>query len=156
MMRPVAIAIADAARARVFTFTRLDDDAPLALHERADLVSPERRVRPRELWTDARPRGNPNPSGHGDPVDDHREDHLAEVDRRFAAEVVQQLAAVADATGAVRVALVASPRFLGHLREHAGPLYQRGLTVEEVARDLTREDPRELRAHLGQLGVLPV
>ncbi len=155
-MQALAIVIADAARARLFTWKRETDDDPAPiLRERVDLVSPERRVPHKELWTDARPRGNPGAGGHGDPVDDHRDDHLAEVDRRFAAEVLTRVAALADETACKRVALVAAPRFLGYLREHTSALQRKGVTVEEVARDLTRETAPELRAHLGQLGVLP-
>ena len=155
-MQALAIVIADAARARLFTWKRESDDDPApTLRERADLVSPERRVPHKELWTEARPRGNPNAGGHGDPVDDHRDDHLAEVDRRFAAEVLTRLAALTDEAACQRVALVAAPRFLGYLREHTGALQKKGVTIEEVARDLTRETPTELRSHLGDLGVLP-
>lgn len=155
-MQALAIVIADAARARLFTWKRESDDDPApTLRERADLVSVERRMPRSELWTDARPRGNPGAGGHGDPVDDHRDDHVAELDRRFAAEVLTKVATLADETACKRVALVAAPRFLGYLREHTGALARKGVTIEEVARDLTRETPPELRAHLGQLGVLP-
>lgn len=155
-MQALAIVIADAARARLFTWKRESDDDPApTLRERIDLVSPERRVPHKDLWTEARPRGNPNAAGHGDPVDDHRDDHLAEVDRRFAAEVVGRVATLADETACRRVALVASPRFLGYLREQVGGLQKQGVAIEEVARDLTRENPSELRSHLGELGVLP-
>lgn len=155
-MLALAIVVADAARARLFTWKAdPEDQAAPTLRERADLVSPERRMRPRELWTDARPRGNVNAGGHGDPIDDHRDDHLDEVDRRFAASVVAQVAKLVDDSACGRVALVASPRFLGHLREHTAPLRQRGVTIEEVGRDLTTETVPELRAHLGAFGVLP-
>jgi len=155
-MQALAIVIADAARARLFTWKReADEDPAPTLRERVDLVSPTRRVPHQELWTEARPRGNPGPGGHGDAVDDHRDDHLAEVDRRFAAEVLTRLAALTDEAACQRVALVAAPRFLGYLREHTGALQKKGVAIEEVARDLTRESPPELRTHLGALGVLP-
>jgi protein required for attachment to host cells len=155
-MPALAIVIADAARARLFTWKRESADAPAPiLHERADLISLERRTPHDQLWTDARPRGNPGPGGHGDPVDDHRDAHLAEVDRRFAAEVLAKLRVLADLTACRRVALVASPRFLGHLRDQAEVLTRHGLIVQEVARDLTRESGPALRRHLGALGVLP-
>ncbi|MBK9033993.1 MAG: host attachment protein [Myxococcales bacterium] len=155
-MLALAIVVADAARARLFTYKReAQDEAAPTLRERADLVSPERRMRPRELWTDARPRANVGVGRHGDPIDDHRDDHLVEVDRRFAATVVARVAQLVDDAACARVALVASPRFLGHLREHTAPLRQRGVTIEEVGRDLTTETVPELRTHLGEFGVLP-
>ena len=62
---------------------------------------------------------------------------MDEFDRRFAQTIMEQLATLASETACPRVALVASPRFLGHLRTYAGAL--KGLAVEEIARDLTRE-----------------
>jgi|JI6StandDraft_1071083.scaffolds.fasta_scaffold142652_1 protein required for attachment to host cells len=152
-MQALAIVVADAARARLFTFKREDerDPAPV-LRERADLVSNERRLRDAELYTGGQSSSR-TPGGHGFAVDDHRDGHAEETDRRFAQVVIEQLASLASETACPRVALVASPRFLGHLRAHAGAL--RGLAIEEVARDLTREPAPRLREHLGELGVLP-
>ena len=154
-MQALAIVVADASRARLFTFKREDDLAPApVLRERVDLVSLERRQRGTEVYSQAQPAGV-TPTGRGFAIDDHRDAHTDEVDRRFAEQVMSRLASLTEETACRRVALVASPRFLGHLREHAGLIRQRGLALEEVARDLTRETAPKLREHLGELGVLP-
>ena len=153
-MQALALVVADAARARLFTFKREDDLAPApVLRERADLISNEARQRPSELFTETRPPTNVGPSGRTFAVDDHRDAHMDEFDRRFAQTIMEQLATLASETACPRVALVASPRFLGHLRTYAGAL--KGLAVEEIARDLTREATPRLREHLAELGLLP-
>lgn len=155
-MQALAIVVADASRARLFTFKREDDLAPApVLRERVDLVSLERRQRPSELFSETRPPTGMTANGRGFGVDDHRDAHMDEIDRRFAEQVMSRLASLTEEAACHRVALVASPRFLGHLREYAGTLRQRGLPLEEVARDLTRETGPKLREHLGELGVLP-
>lgn len=153
-MQALALVVADAARARLFTFKRENelDPAPV-FRERADLISNEARQRPSELFTNTRPPSNIGPTGRGFAVDDHRDAHMDEFDRRFAQQIMEQLATLASETACPRVALVASPRFLGHLRTYAAAL--KGLTVEEVPRDLTCEAMPRLREHLGELGLLP-
>ena len=150
-MQALAIVVADAARARLFTFKREDDQAPApVLRERADLVSPERRMHEKDLYSDARAS---QASRAGVAYEDNRTAHTSETERRFAQQVMAQAAAMVKDTACARVALVASPRFLGHLREHASAL--RGVPVDEVARDLTGEPTPKLREHLASLGVLP-
>jgi hypothetical protein len=63
-MPALAIVIADAARARLFTWKRESADAPAPiLHERADLISLERRTPPRPaLDRRPAPRGTPGPA----------------------------------------------------------------------------------------------
>ncbi|HVV84042.1 MAG TPA: host attachment protein [Kofleriaceae bacterium] len=154
MQQPVAIVVADSARARLFTFKREDDrGAAPVLRERADLVSPERRMRAGDVFSETRPSLANNPSGHGNTIDDHRNAHVDETDRRFAHQVIERAAALCSETACTRVALVAGPRFLGHLREHLPML--RGVPVDEVARDLTHEAAPKLRDHLASLGVIP-
>ncbi len=153
-MQALALVVADAARARLFTFKREDElDAAPVLRERADLISNEARQRPSELFTESRPPSNIGPSGRGFAVDDHRDAHMDEFDRRFAKQIMEQLGTLASDAACPRVALIASPRFLGHLRAYAEALG--GRPVEEVARDLTREAAPRLREHLAELGVLP-
>jgi protein required for attachment to host cells len=153
-MQALAIVVADAARARLFTFKREPDGDPgPILRERAELTSPERSQHMGDIFSESKPSQMSNPTGRGNTYDDHRTGHLDETDRRFAAQVMARAATIAADAACDKVALVASPRFLGHLREHLAALH--GLPVEEVARDLTHEPAPKLREHLGDLGVLP-
>jgi protein required for attachment to host cells len=149
-MQALAIVVADAARARLFTFKREDDQAAgPVLRERADLVNPEGRLHDREVYSESRP----SLASKTGTLDDHRDAHASENERRFAQQVIERAATLVKDTACARIALVASPRFLGHLRDQAGAL--RGLPVDELARDLTHEATPKLREHLATLGVLP-
>jgi protein required for attachment to host cells len=153
-MQALAIVVADAARARLFTYKREDDqDEAPTLRERADLVNPERRMHDKDVFSESRPSLSASPTGRGNTLDDHRSAHVGETERRFAHLVMERTAAMIKDTACVRVALVASPRFLGRLRAHASAI--RGVPVEELARDLTHEATPKLREHLASLGVIP-
>ncbi|HVV83930.1 MAG TPA: host attachment protein [Kofleriaceae bacterium] len=155
-MKSITIVVADASRARIFTLVpELRAASPSAgLVERHDLVDPARRQRPGELLSESRPPSNRTPTGLGFAVDDHRDEYMRELDRRFAAEIFDQAMKVIDQTDSYRLVVVASPRMLGFLREQTEPLRTR-LDVEEAALDLTHEPTVRLHQHLVELGLLP-
>jgi protein required for attachment to host cells len=155
-MHRIAIVIADASRARIFTF----EPGALAngaspLHEHADLVDPERRLRPSQIHSDTRPGTAHAPFGPSCAVDDHRAAHAHEVDRRFAGAIASELDGVLADHPAREVVIVASPNMLGLLREDTATLPQRGFEVHELALDLTHETPSQLHDHLAERGLLP-
>lgn len=157
-MERICIVLADAARARLFTFEEHDESSslpPQELAERVDLVNPERRRRPSELFTDSRPGSDRAPSGRGFATDDHREAHLRELDRRFAASIVDETARLAQAQGATRVILAASPHLLGQLRLAAGPLRRARLQLDQLDRDLTSLSAAQMHDYLADCGLLP-
>jgi protein required for attachment to host cells len=142
-MHRIAIVVADAARARIFTYepgTLDEPDGESPLCERIDLVDPERRLRPSQV---------------GSPVDDHRDAHEREVDRRFASKIAQQLDGVIAKHPTRDVVIVASPNMLGFLRADMATVPRRGLEVHELALDLTRETPAQLRDRLAAHGLVP-
>lgn len=158
-MKTITIVVADAGRARLLTLQPFVDprDGGSRLVERANLVDPGRRLPPSELLSDPRPGNSQSPTGVGFTVDDHREDYLRELDRRFASEVMRQAMEIVNSTGSYRLVIVASPRMLGLLRDQTSNLRRRVLDVQvdEVARDLTHESPIRLHRHLVDLGLLP-
>jgi protein required for attachment to host cells len=156
------VVVADASRARIFTLEsdagELDPTASELVEEPADLVQPERRRRPSEVFTESRPglqRGGPREPQHA--VSDHREQHKQEGDRRFADLVAEAAARVWRRYPTCRVILVASPKMMGRLRPaiarlNTGPTpYE----VREATRDLTLQSPPLLRDSLAELGLLP-
>jgi protein required for attachment to host cells len=157
-MNRTCLLVADAGRARLYTFEELAGPAGVPtqeLIERLDLVNPERRRRPSELESDSRPGIDRAPNGRGYGVDDHRDGHRDELDRRFAAAILDRLAALAREHGSRSVVLVASPRMLGHLRLRAEPLARSGVTLNEIARDFTRLPTAQIQDHLARYGLLP-
>ncbi len=146
------VAVADAARARLFTYQRHDNPGQDLL-ERVDLVNPERRQRPSEVHSDTRPGTSYAPTGVGFAVDDHRDAHQDEVERRFSVQISAELAKLVQETGYREVVLVASHRMLGHLR--SAYLAPPGVGLHELALDLTREPAPALHQRLADLGLLP-
>ena len=142
-MHRIAIVVADAARARIFTYEpgvlgEPDGESPLC--ERIDLVDPERRLRPSQIHT---------------ALGDQQDAHEREVDRRFAATIAGELDGVIAKHPTRDVVIVASPHMLGFLREGTATLPQRGHEVHELSLDLTRETPAQLHDHLSALGLVP-
>jgi protein required for attachment to host cells len=111
-------------------------------------------LRPSEQLSETRPPSNRTPTGLGYATDDHRDDYIHELDRRFAAEIMGQAEALIAETGSQRLIVIASPHMLGLLRHHTDRLRDQ-LEVEETALDLTRETVPQLQTHLVDLGLLP-
>jgi protein required for attachment to host cells len=156
----IGILTADTARARVYVLeTTHGDRAPTRapLVQVAELSSPERRARDRDVYTDTRP-GLYRASG-SEPVHtfgDHREDHRRSDAKHFAEAILAEATAIWKAFHATRVVVAASPVMLGILR----PLLARDrkpdrYTVDELARDLTHLTPPHLHDMLATAGLVP-
>lgn len=158
-MSEYCVVVADGARARFFTLEPVespDTESGPNLMERKDLVSPEHRVHPGQLWSDAKTGRNRAPGGgqaHG--YDDHRTQHAAEFKRRFARSVAQETARLVQTNGAKNVILAAQKRMLGFLRAELGPLLKNGVTVHAIAKDLCKLAPHELHKYLAKETILP-
>lgn len=160
--RHVRVVVADAARARIHALRweeGADGRAVPRLHETQVLTNLGRRAQDSELFTDSRPgirQGTRGGARHG--VDDHRQQHLDEMDRQFAADIVDRLADEVHGDGAPAsstVILVASHHLLGHLRAAADRLAKAGADVIDVAKDLTNLSPTALHDHLARDGLVP-
>jgi len=157
-MHRIAIVVADAARARIFTYEAgalAEPNGASPLRERVDLVDPERRLRPSQVFSDTRPGSSSAPHGPGFAVDDHRDAHIEETDRRFAGAIAHHLGDVLAEHPAREVVIVASPNMLGLLRKDTADLPRLGMEVHELPLDLTKETPSQLHDHLAERGLLP-
>jgi len=158
-MKRVLIATVDAARARLYTYQ--EDARPGSeLREVRDLINPGRRLPDRELFSESRPplgpsgMAGPNVSG-GPGKDDHRDDHIAMMDTKFAKEIVDELDKILRAEGYGHLILLAPPKMLGTLRKTNGIFKRNGLAVDEVPRDLSNLTVAQLHDHLASLGMVP-
>lgn len=149
----------DGGRSRVFVL-RTDDGEQVPtvspLVEVAQTTNPDRRAKDSELFTDSRPglrREAPQSPQHG--VNDRRDGHRRDTERRFAAQVVAEAGRVFREHGVTRVAVVANPAMLGTLRPALKELANVPWTVREIARDLSRLSPPALHDALAEDGALP-
>lgn len=161
-MKRLCIALADASRARIFTFEELagreggpEQPSRQQIEEQISLVHPARRRRPSEIFSDTRPGSDRAPTGRGFAVSDHRDHAMREMDRRFAADIARHLREVVDTCGCRDVILAASPRMLGLLRELTAPLVEAGVAVHDLDRDLVRLTPAQLQDFLAERGLVP-
>ena len=156
-MESCYVIVADSARARFFV---LDEAAEGAggpdLVELEDLVNPEAESAGKDLYSENKSGRNTAPMGagaHG--YDDHRDRHVAELERRFASLVAGR--GVQGATGrqSGRLVMVAEKRMLGHLREALAALPAHSWQVSELAKNLTKLSAHDLHEHLAENDLLP-
>ena len=143
----------DASRARLFTYERSNEVDGLEEHltEQRDLVNPARRLRPVELFSESRP-GSSRTGDRQFAFDDHRDKHIEALDAEFSRTILGELAALMRTVHVQRVIVCASPNMLGELRAVGLP---DDVVVDELARDLVKLTPPQLRDHLERHGLLP-
>ena len=155
-MYRVCIALVDATRARLFTFERVAEgtDTREVLVERTDLVNPQRRKRPSEVFSDARP-GSSRTGNLQYAFDDHRDHHVSQIDDKFARMAMAALRELIDERPTQRVVICASPRMLGRLRAAVPGLVPDDVALDELPRDLVKLSPGDMRAELASRELLP-
>jgi protein required for attachment to host cells len=146
-MKRALIAIVDAAHARLYTYQGENGDA--ALREQRDLVNAGRQAH--GMFSTTKPGAN-RWSPIRNSTDDHRDDHIAEMDVRFAKVVVDEVARLAREEGFAHVILVAGPQMLGELRRANGAL--RDFSVDEVAQDLAWLTSPQVHDHLAAMNLI--
>jgi protein required for attachment to host cells len=154
-MKRTGILVAGSTRAR-FISVEVPDDAELDggphLIEHDDLVNPDGDVPARALFSDRSGRAHSGAVSHG--LDDHRDQHQAEIDRRFARRVIDATEQFLLARGVQRLVIVAECQLLGKLRAELDPKRWRDVELVELAEDLSRQSLRQVHAALAQQGLV--
>jgi protein required for attachment to host cells len=155
-MYRACIALVDATRARLLVLERVTDGPEIReeLVERTDLINPQRRRRPSELFSDSRP-GSSRVGHLQHGFDDNRDRLTSQLDERFARSVMATLRELIDEQPTQRVIVCASPRMLGKLRASAPGILPSDMTFDEVPLDLLRLPPAEVRTVLSSRDLLP-
>ena len=141
-MTKVFLVVAESSRAKIFqTDMHLSE-----MIELEDMVHPASRQHERDITSDLPGRGASSGEGSHHGIDDQSNARKEEVDI-FARQIDKHLAAMLDQGQFEKLALVASPKFLGHLRKHlSGRLADK--IVYELDKDLLHCKETELKAHL--------
>ncbi|MBA1149168.1 host attachment protein [Ectothiorhodospiraceae bacterium WFHF3C12] len=157
-MSDYCVVVAEGARARFFTLEPVEvpefESGP-NLKEWNTLMNPEHKAHQREVYTDVRSGRNRGNAGEAHAYDDHRDQHDAEMEHRFARTIAGELEQFAGEHSASRVVLCAEKQMLGYLRGALNGHARKDLAITEVAKDLTRLSPRDLHEKLARDGVLP-
>lgn len=150
MLKRACIAIVDAAHCRIYSYQH-EADQPPSLDEVRDLVSPGRQAH--GMFTD-QPSRAPGGHGHHGTKDDHRTDHLEELDRRFAKVVSSEIERVLKERQARHVILIASPRMLAKLRAEDAAFRRDGVSLDEIAQDLAWLTSPQVHDHLAAMNLI--
>ncbi len=150
------VVVVNGTRARFFTLQPAElpvyESGP-RLVEQECLVNPEQEATGTDLWSD-NSGGNRNSSGgvgHG--LDDHRDRHVAEYERRFTQSVATEALKLARDQKASQVVLAAKNRVLSLLREKLSS--SNGFELKEVAKDYSKLTVLELQEQLASLNLVP-
>lgn len=156
-MTSTCIIVADGARARFFTLESTEDpaaDGGPRLLEHRDLVNPEADVPPRGLFSDRSGRGHSSPGGAAHGLDDHRDQHIDELGRRFASRLVSETERFVQVQDARRLIVVAGPKLLGLLRSELQKVRLARVEVSEVAEYMAHSSPAEIHEALAAQGLV--
>ncbi|MEX0375055.1 host attachment protein [Spiribacter pallidus] len=150
-MSDTTVLVADGARARFFELRGPEHTGTRGgptLVEIASLVAPAHQARGGALYTEGVTGHNRDAGGAGHDYDEHREDHDAAVERRFAREVMAEL----QRRRSMRNVLCAPPQMLGYLRQAMDGVGE--MDIEECPRDLSTLGARDIQSHLAGAGLL--
>ena len=140
------IVAADGGRARLFV--PVEDGGSrsgVSLVERECLVNPDYRARGAESPCRTKTEQVTNrQAGDVHPIDARRDHHRLELERRFAREIAQRVAAMTQSWNAGTVVLVAEPRLLGLVREPLHKALRPGIDLKELAKDYSHFSAEEL------------
>lgn len=158
-MTDYCVVVAEGARARFFTLEPAEipeiESGP-NLKEVSSLANPAHLAhQDSAIWTETRGGRNRNANGPGHGYDEHRDDHEAQQESRFAREITSELESLVRRNGGSRVVLCAEKRMLGFLRGAMAGTSLPAESVVEVPKDLAKLSPRELHNHLARDGHLP-
>lgn len=144
--------------ARFFTLESVilsgPDPSP-RLVEHEGLTSSEGGLPGEALWSNVKPGRNRGVGGQAHGYDDHRQNHEAEFEKRFAQSTARNLLNLIQTHQVRKLILVAEPKILGLMRSVFIPLLPQQVTVYELARDLCHLKPQELHEYLAGKGQLP-
>ena len=129
------IVVADAARARIYSYQQLDEPggANEKLVELRDLVDPARHQQ----------------------FDDHSQSHVEQLDLNFAGDIADAVELITRDQGYRKLIIVASSSMFGNLRDRLGPFQRSGLEIVELERNFVKLTISELLERLRDLGALP-
>lgn len=141
-MASIWLVVADNSRARFFSME--NHSAPI--QEIKDIVHTESRLRETQITSDLPGRASSTSGGTGHAYDDETSPREQE-SINFAKTIAHELDAARKAHKFKEIALVAPPRFLGHLREQLNT-HTLGLICFELPKDLSLLEAPEIRQHL--------
>lgn len=157
-MSDYLIVVVNRSNARFFvlepvTYPELESGPRIVLRD--EITNPEIETG-KDMYADSKTGRGSAPAGgavHG--YDDKRNQHLDELRRRFAAEVVQHLPKMIRREGVQTVVLAASARMRRFLYPQLKTLSRAGLEIHKVSKNMINFGPQKIHELLAQEGLVP-
>jgi protein required for attachment to host cells len=154
-MTRTCVVVANRARARFFVEVPSErEGAAPRLREIDQLTDAEGALKGNEIFSDSRGGSNRSAGGARYNYDDHRESHREEVERRFAKRIALAIASFVRMRATEKLVLAADPHLLGVLRAAPSRHLPPDLELLELAEDLCRQKPDQIRTTLVRRGAL--
>lgn len=141
------VVVADRGRARIFLATLRDDERP-KLVEHAELANASYVARGPEAPLVKTERNTPGEAAPVHPQLERRVEHGVEIERRFAAEIAEQVARTVEEWQSGAVVIAAAPAILGLLRELVQDAIPKGVMLKALAKDYAALSACELTQRL--------
>jgi len=152
------VVVANGSRARFFSLQQSEipeiEPGP-KLVEFGELSDPELKRKAHDLWSERSGKNRSSSSGQSHGYDDHRDQHAAEIERRFAHSVAERSARFAKREQATTLLVVGSSRQLSVLTDSLGRLLPGNAKIEGYSKDLAKLSATALHDHLAKEGLLP-
>jgi protein required for attachment to host cells len=157
-MIETSIIVVDGAHARFFTVEIPEEpllDGGARLIEMRDLVNPAAHIPERLQFSDRMGRAHASPGGAAHALDDGRERHREESERRWIRVLLDEVERFVREARSARLVLVAEPRLLGVLRAQLVHERLHGIEVAELGENLTQHPVAQIHAMLAVRGLVP-
>ena len=152
------VVVANGSRARFFSLQNSEIpqvEAGPTLVEHGEVADPQLQQKPHDLWSERSGRNRSSSGGRSHGYDDHRDQHSAEMERRFVQSVAERGARFARKEKATTVLVVGNNRQLPALSESMNGLLQGKARIQGYSKDLAKLSASALHDHLAKEGLLP-
>jgi hypothetical protein len=158
-MSECLIVVVNRELARFFTLEPVDfpelESGPRMVNCK-ELENPECRMAAQDMYTDSKTGRGAAPLGgsvHG--YDDKRDQHLDELRRRFAVNVIARLQRIARSKGVSTIVLTASARMRRFLYPEMDVMAKRGYEIHKLSKNMINFSPQKIHDYLAGAGMVP-
>lgn len=157
-MNKVLVTVIDSAKARFLTLDLAefsDIESASRLVELNELLNPVGDAQGEELWSTTKTGRNRGNGGQAHSYDDHREQHRAEFERRFAQAIATYIATLVEAEPIRHLILVAESQIVTVMKAAIAAAAPSQLQIHELMKNLSHLKPHELHKYLASHGLVP-
>jgi protein required for attachment to host cells len=119
------------------------------------LLNPSNESPGHELWSSTKTGRNTGVGTQAHSYDDHRENHVAEFERRFARSITHYIVELSRTHQMQQLILVAEAQMIGFLRNAIATSELTHIQIHGLTKNLCQLKPLELQKYLANQGLIP-